>query len=308
MGGVKEKRKSPGIQLAKTPRTIYTWRGVKLFQFKTAEDKNTQVGFIARDGSYRKTIPPSGNTIHGSILDQSQKEPANWEDFPNISEQFTYCPPISHPSKIIGVAGNFSPGQTSLGFKNSISSLQLFSKSPSSLASPNSTLEISPEQLVDFEAELALIIGRDICNVSIEEAAHAILGYTIANDISDRALQGDGRAFFRAKSRDGYCPLGPFLVPPEELDFNVDLKICSYLNGELMQSASASEMTYSPAEIVQYISRSTRLLPGDIILLGAPPGYGMHQVPPRFLKSADKVRIEITGLGQQHLSIRAPKD
>jgi 2-keto-4-pentenoate hydratase/2-oxohepta-3-ene-1,7-dioic acid hydratase in catechol pathway len=276
---------------------------MKFFRFSTPDRQQGRLGVVAKDGTHR-ICPESVGDLNGESIENGVLgKIKDYSQFPLLHQDFLFCAPIQSPKKIIGVAGNFGEGLNALGIKKSISSLSLFSKSTSSLTHPNSTLKIMPTQLTDFEAELAVIIGTTITNGSVEEAERAILGFAIANDISDRALQGDGRDFFRAKSRDGYCPLGPYLVTSEELLLETGLEIRSYLNDTPMQCSSTREMRYSPAEIVQFVSTVTRLLPGDIILLGAPAGYGMHQTPPRFLKEDDQVRIEITGLGEQILTI-----
>jgi len=152
---------------------------------------------------------------------------------------------------------------------------------------------------VDFEAELAVVIGRTCRNLAPSEATNYIAGYTIANDVSARDWQKihGGGQWTKGKGFDTFCPLGPCLVTPDELADPGGLTIRSRLNGEVFQESSTRELIFPVSELVAFLSGSTTLLPGTVILTGTPPGVGMARTPPRHLRPGDMVEIEIEGIG-----------
>ncbi len=149
---------------------------------------------------------------------------------------------------------------------------------------------------VDYEVELAVVIGRRCKNVSADDALDYVLGYTCANDVSARDWQIDrgGSQWCRGKSFDTFCPLGPVIAT--DLDPQA-LTIRTRLSGETMQHASTSDMIFTVAECIAFLSGSTTLLPGTVILTGTPVGIGMAQLPPRWLQPGDTVTVEISGIG-----------
>jgi 2-keto-4-pentenoate hydratase/2-oxohepta-3-ene-1,7-dioic acid hydratase in catechol pathway len=157
--------------------------------------------------------------------------------------------------------------------------------------------EHGPE--VDYEAELAVVIGRHAKDVKTEHALDHVLGYACANDVSARRWQkhGGGGQWIRGKSFDTFCPLGPALVTPEEVPDPQDLRISCALNGATVQAALTSDMVFSVAELIAFLSRDTTLLPGTLILTGTPAGVGFTRDPPLFLAPGDRVRVEIAGIG-----------
>jgi len=150
---------------------------------------------------------------------------------------------------------------------------------------------------VDFEAELAVIIGRRTRNVGQHDALQYVLGYTCANDVSARDCQRNDRQWTRAKGFDTFCPLGPCIAPASEFD---PARACirSVLNGQVMQSDSTANMIFGVAELVSYLSRQFTLLPGTVICTGTPAGVGFARKPPVYLKHGDIVSIEIDGIGE----------
>jgi len=157
--------------------------------------------------------------------------------------------------------------------------------------------EHGPE--VDYEAELAVVIGRRCRNVPVSQALDRVLGYTCANDVSARRWQkhGGGGQWIRGKGFDGFCPLGPVLVSANELPDPQDLRIQCSVNSEQVQNGSTGDMIFTVAEIIAFLSRDTTLLPGTLILSGTPPGVGLARKPPRFLLPGDLVTVEIGGIG-----------
>jgi 2-keto-4-pentenoate hydratase/2-oxohepta-3-ene-1,7-dioic acid hydratase in catechol pathway len=161
---------------------------------------------------------------------------------------------------------------------------------------PKSTLD-GPE--VDYECELAVVIGRACRDVPADRALAHVLGYTCGNDVSARNWQkhGGGGQWIRGKSFDTFCPLGPVLVTADELPDPQGLRISTRLNGQLMQESSTADMIFPVAALVAFLSRDTTLLPGTVILTGTPSGVGFARKPPVFLKPGDRVAVEIERIG-----------
>ncbi|MCZ6673059.1 MAG: fumarylacetoacetate hydrolase family protein [Verrucomicrobia bacterium] len=178
----------------------------------------------------------------------------------------------------------------------------IFMKAPTAVQSPEQPIVI-PRYLrsdkVDYEGELAVVIGKSCKNVTPEEALDYVLGYTIANDVSARDWQKEkgGGQFCRGKTFDTFCPLGPALVSAEDIENPNDLEIQTRVNGELMQDGKTRDMIYDVPTVISFLSGSNTLLPGTVILTGTPDGVGAAQDPPRFLKEGDQVEITISGIG-----------
>jgi 2-keto-4-pentenoate hydratase/2-oxohepta-3-ene-1,7-dioic acid hydratase in catechol pathway len=145
--------------------------------------------------------------------------------------------------------------------------------------------------------DLALIIGRAGKNIPQEEAMAYVVGYTVLNDVSARDLQRQGKQFFKGKSLDGSCPMGPWIVTAEALPDPHELRISSRVNGETKQDDSTAKMIFDLPAIIAYLSRGMTLLPGDIISTGTPSGVGFARTPPEFLKPGDVVECEVEQIG-----------
>lgn len=160
---------------------------------------------------------------------------------------------------------------------------------------------------VDFEGELAVIIGRRTRDVGETEALNHVLGYTCANDVSARWWQksGSGGQFFRGKSFDTFCPLGPRVVPAAEIANPNALRLTTRVNGRVMQSASTGEMMFTVPYLISELSRGMTLLPGTVILTGTPSGVGAARTPPEFLKPGDVVEVEIEKIGTLRNTVAA---
>jgi 2-keto-4-pentenoate hydratase/2-oxohepta-3-ene-1,7-dioic acid hydratase in catechol pathway len=160
---------------------------------------------------------------------------------------------------------------------------------------------------VDYEAELAVVIGRVARDVPAEKALDYVLGYTCANDISARRWQkhGGGGQWVRGKGFDTFCPLGPALITVDEIPDPQALAVECLLNGRTMQRGHTSDMIFSVAELIAHLSQDTTLLPGTLILTGTPPGVGFARTPPVFLADSDRVMVRIGGLGELRNPVRA---
>ena len=177
----------------------------------------------------------------------------------------------------------------------------LFMKNIASLNHPGAPIEI-PRWLassrVDYECELAVVIGRRAKNVPRERALEYVLGYTCANDVSARDWQKEGGSqWCRGKSFDTFCPLGPCLVTRDEIPNPNALRISTRIGTETLQDSSTSDMIFDVPALIEFLSGSTTLLPGTVILTGTPQGVGMARTPPRWLRAGETVTVEIEGIG-----------
>ncbi len=156
-----------------------------------------------------------------------------------------------------------------------------------------------PSDSVDYEVELAVIIGKSCKNIRKEDALDYVAGYTVANDVSARDWQKiySGGQWVRGKSFDTFCPLGPVMVTPDELSDPNRLDLTFELNGEVKQSSNTSDMIFSVQELITFLSGSTTLLPGTVILTGTPPGVGAARNPPRYLQAGDRMTTSVAGIG-----------
>jgi len=153
-------------------------------------------------------------------------------------------------------------------------------------------------QKLDYEAELALIIGKGGINIPAEDAWAHVFGYTALNDISARDLQKDHMQWFRAKSLDGFAPMGPCVVHRSAMPAPADIEVKCFVNGERRQYATFDTLIFAVPEIISVLSSGMSLLPGDIIATGTPAGVGMGFRPPKYLQPGDEVVVDITGVGE----------
>jgi 2-keto-4-pentenoate hydratase/2-oxohepta-3-ene-1,7-dioic acid hydratase in catechol pathway len=213
------------------------------------------------------------------------------------------------PTAIYGIGLNYHEHAVEVGAKVPQHPV-VFMKSPTSVQHPNCPI-VLPRHLhsdqVDYECELAVVIGRDCKNVSVADALDYVLGYTCGNDVSARDWQKfhGGGQWVKGKSFDSFCPLGPILVTADRIPNPQILPIRTILNGQIRQESYTGDMIFSVAEIIAFLSGSTTLLAGTVILTGTPSGVGMAAEPPRFLNPGDEVVVEITGIGSLKNSVQA---
>lgn len=211
-------------------------------------------------------------------------------------DSVSFLPPV-YPSKIIAIGRNYVDHAIEGGSEPPAAPL-IFNKLPNSLSAHNAPIvlhKISTQ--IDYEAELAVVIGRRATRVSDSEALDYVFGYTLINDVSARDLQfGDGQ-WVRGKSLDGFAPLGPFITTRDEIADVQALNIEGRLNGEVMQSSNTRKMIFGVAHLVSYISQGITLEPGDVIATGTPDGVGIFRKPPVLLKAGDVYEVTIEGLG-----------
>jgi 2-keto-4-pentenoate hydratase/2-oxohepta-3-ene-1,7-dioic acid hydratase in catechol pathway len=177
---------------------------------------------------------------------------------------------------------------------------QFFTKAPTCISDPDSDIpsHVGITRQLDYEVELAVVIGRRALDVPRERAFEHVFGYTILNDITARDMQRRHGQWFKGKSLDGSCPIGPWIVDAATLDPVKGLHISLSVNGETRQSSYTNRMIWGIAEIIEYLSAGMTLEPGDIIATGTPSGVGYAMAPPRFLKADDVLVAEISGIGR----------
>ncbi|MDJ0804165.1 MAG: fumarylacetoacetate hydrolase family protein [Desulfobacterales bacterium] len=206
-------------------------------------------------------------------------------------------PPIVHPSKLICLGKNYVEHAREGHFEPPAKPL-LFAKAPSALNGPRDPV-VLPRSCgqVDWEVELALVIGRKGKRIRKQEAFDYIAGYTVMNDVSGREAQfGDGQ-WFRGKSFDTFAPLGPTLVTPDEIGDVANLQLTALVDGETMQTGNTRDLIFDIPYLLHYISADITLLPGDVISTGTPAGVGIFRDPPLTLQPGNVVECRVEGIG-----------
>lgn len=212
------------------------------------------------------------------------------------AEDVELGPPIDAPRRIICVGRNYRDHAEEMG-GDLPTWPETFLRMPSTVIGPADEVRApSVSECVDYEAELAIVIGRGGRNIAAKDADQAILGYTCVNDVSIRDWQKRGQQWTSGKNFDGTLPVGPEIVTADELDIG-NLHLESRLNGEVMQSASTSQLIFDVPSLIEFISTWTTLEPGDLIATGTPGGVGAAQKPPLWMKPGDVIEVEIEGIG-----------
>ena len=217
---------------------------------------------------------------------------------PKISrEEIEICAPIPHPNKIICIGLNYRDHAEESGAEIPKSPI-IFSKFNTCIAAPQQPIILPKNSAqVDYEAELAFIIGRRAKNVKKEDAMSYVFGYTNFNDVSARDFQFADGQWQRGKSCDTFAPIGEYIATTDEIEDPHNLKIQFRLNGETLQDSNTKELIFKIPELIAFLSESITLEPGDVIATGTPPGVGFARKPPVFLKDGDVAQVEIEGLG-----------
>ncbi|MEE2894486.1 MAG: fumarylacetoacetate hydrolase family protein [Planctomycetota bacterium] len=206
-------------------------------------------------------------------------------------------PPVPRPGKVICIGLNYADHAAESGMEPPESPL-VFSKFPSNVVGPDDAVPMPlGESESDYEAELAVVIGRRAWRVDEAGAMNHVLGYSCSNDLSARAFQFADGQWQRGKSCEGFCPLGPFIATVDEIADPHDLRIQLRLNDETVQDSSTNQLIFGIPALVAHLSSFVTLEPGDVILTGTPPGVGFARKPPIRLKSGDRMEVEIDGLG-----------
>jgi 2,4-didehydro-3-deoxy-L-rhamnonate hydrolase len=232
--------------------------------------------------------------------------PSHSSSLPQVAESARLGPPIARPSKIVCIGLNFRDHAMESGLEIPKEPV-LFLKATSSLAGPSDPLVIPKGGTkVDWEVELAVIIGKEASYISREEANTFIAGFALHNDYSERTFQFDrGGQWVKGKSADTFAPLGPFLATPDEIQDPGQLAMWLKVNGEFRQKGTTANMIFDVAALVSYVSQFMTLLPGDVISTGTPAGVGLGMKPPQYLRPGDIVELGIEGLGSSRQEVVA---
>jgi 2-keto-4-pentenoate hydratase/2-oxohepta-3-ene-1,7-dioic acid hydratase in catechol pathway len=215
--------------------------------------------------------------------------------------------PVPKPGKIIAVGLNYRDHSMEAGAKELPKTPIIFAKFTTSICGPGDSIVIpvgNPQ--VDYEGELAVVIGRKAKGIAAANALQYVAGYMALNDVSARAWQFGDKQWVRGKSCDTFCPIGPYLTTRDDVPDPHSLGIFARVNGATLQDSNTSKMIFRIPELIEFISASITLEPGDIIATGTPEGVGVFRKPPIFLKPGDVVEIEIQNLGVLRNPVVAP--
>jgi 2-keto-4-pentenoate hydratase/2-oxohepta-3-ene-1,7-dioic acid hydratase in catechol pathway len=220
------------------------------------------------------------------------------EELVEVESTERWAAPISRPSKLLCIGLNYEKHAREAGMEIPKEPI-LFFKSTSSICGPYDQLIIPKNsEKLDWEVELAVVIGKRASYIEKEHSYEYIAGYILHNDYSERSFQLErGGQWTKGKSCDTFAPLGPYLVTKDQIPDPQNLDLWLKLNGELLQSSNTSDMIFDIATIVSYVSQFMTLLPGDIITTGTPYGVGMGLKPPRYISPGDIIELGIEGLG-----------
>ena len=233
--------------------------------------------------------------LDGGFLERTR---ADLDGLPALAvSDVRLLPPVPRPGKVICIGLNYADHAAESGMEPPESPL-VFSKFPSNVVGPDDAVPMPlGESESDYEAELAVVIGRRAWRVDEAGAMNHVLGYSCSNDLSARAFQFADGQWQRGKSCEGFCPLGPFIATVDEIADPHDLRIRLRLNDETVQDSSTNQLIFGIPALVAHLSSFVTLEPGDVILTGTPPGVGFARKPPIRLKSGDRMEVEIDGLG-----------
>ncbi|MFQ3581055.1 MAG: fumarylacetoacetate hydrolase family protein [Chloracidobacterium sp.] len=231
------------------------------------------------------------------LMERANEAACHREDGVVPLAETVFLPPVPRPGKIVAVGLNYRDHAAEQG-KTPPAAPVVFAKYASALTGHESPIVLPPNSReVDYEAELAVVIGRPARQIAREAAYDYVGGYTLLNDVSARDMQRQDKQFTRAKSCDTFAPMGPWLVTADEIPAPHALDIRLTLNGQVMQSSSTREMIFDIPYLIWFLSQSMTLEPGDVISTGTPGGVGVFRQPPVFLKPGDEVAVTIEALG-----------
>lgn len=264
-----------------------------------SRDDVTHAALIDSDGSAHLLDYPTAAEALDAEVRTSGSLSAATPSATLTESEFSLLAPLLRPGKILGSGINY------IGHKQENPAAIMpvepgfFSKFPSSVVGPGMNVVIpTPESNVDYEVELAIVIGKPGKNISRDGAYNHVFGYTLINDISGRDIQFRPNQMDLGKGLDTFCPLGPWIVSADEFADINDVKVRTWVNGELRQDASTADWIFDVPALVEHASRYMTLETGDIITTGTPAGCGTFRHPPLWLVDGDLVMIEADGLGQ----------
>jgi 2-keto-4-pentenoate hydratase/2-oxohepta-3-ene-1,7-dioic acid hydratase in catechol pathway len=282
---------------------------VKLIRFgSTGEEKP---GILLQDGTRVDASAIGTDYDEAFFSSGGLRELGKWSQdhsasAPRVPKSLRLGSPICRPSKIVCIGLNFRDHAAESRMEIPKEPV-LFFKSTTALVGPNDPLRMPRNATkVDWEVELALVIGKKASYVPVQDALGYVGGYVLHNDYSERSFQLErGGQWVKGKSADTFAPLGPFVATPDEIPNPGQLAMWLKVNGEMRQSSSTANMIFDVATLVSYVSDFMTLLPGDVITTGTPAGVGLGMKPPSYLKAGDVVELGIDGLGESRQEVVA---
>lgn len=275
---------------------------MKLATIRTSE--GTRAVRVEEDGCVPLDAPDVGTLL----ADRSWFERAATAATGFVDVDLGFAPVVPRPGKFVCVGLNYASHIREMG-RDLPEHPTLFAKYPEALIGSSDPIAL-PEAsaAVDWEAELALIVGRTVRNANEQEASASIAGFTVCNDVTMRDWQYRTKQWLQGKTFEATTPLGPFLVTPDELPGGTrpELGIRTVVSGEKMQEANTADLAFDPVALVQYLSAIMTLHPGDVIATGTPGGVGHARTPPRYLAAGDDLVTEIEGLGRCQNAVVEP--
>ncbi|HEX7085216.1 MAG TPA: fumarylacetoacetate hydrolase family protein [Vicinamibacterales bacterium] len=270
--------------------------GQHVLNFAVAVDASAEVPLLTWYDLDDEWLPKASQ-----VHDQLAQNMARRETLPRGAvlsvDDVRLGPPVPRPGKVICIGLNYKDHAAESGMAVPESPVT-FSKYPTAVIGPDRPIVLpSTSTQVDYEAELAVVIGRRAKHVPIERAWDCVLGYTNLNDVSARDMQFADKQWQRGKSCDTFAPMGPAIVTRDEVGDPHKLRVRLRLNGETMQDSSTEQLIFGVDYVVAFLSQTVTLEPGDVIATGTPPGVGFARKPPVFLKPGDVVEVEVEKLG-----------
>ena len=265
-------------------------------------DDTAYVGVVTEAGVIKTTVRANDFLTEGTPAYERLRDEINVQAAPQVVAEntLTIAPAVPDPGKIICVGLNYLRHATETGM--AIPKLPvLFSKFNNAITAPGTDVPMSLDwNKVDYESELGVIIGKTAKNVSEEEALDYVLGYCNCDDLSERALQFVSGQWLLGKSLDGFLPVGPYIVTADDIPDPQNLRVRGWMNGELRQDSNTSDMIFTVAQCIAYISKYMTLEPGDLISTGTPEGVIMGHAPEKqqWMKPGDEYVVEVEGLGR----------
>jgi 2-keto-4-pentenoate hydratase/2-oxohepta-3-ene-1,7-dioic acid hydratase in catechol pathway len=305
---------------------------MKLAQFTTRNSTHGRLGILIGEtvcdvAELARAVQSSGNTVAewlleaNSTLDVITGGPQAIEDIDDLLngrerassavvahevDEVNFLPAV-HPGKILAIGRNYADHAIEGGGEPPKAPL-IFAKLTNALSAHKAPIVLPTiSEKIDWEAELAVVIGRPAKAVSETEALDYVFGYTLINDVTARDLQRKDGQWTRGKGLDTFAPLGPFITTRDEIPDVQNLKIEGIVNGEVMQSSNTSKMIFNIAYLVAYISQGITLEPGDVIATGTPEGVGFFREPPILLKPGDVCEVRVEKLGTLRNPVVAPR-
>lgn len=272
-------------------------------------DSDTRAVVLTDDRVVELGVAPGADPLldllrSGAGLEESARSALAGNAPSHGLEKVRLLAPLARPGKIVAIGLNYAEHTAETGLAAPAEPLT-FAKYPSSIIGPDDPIVV-PSAItkdVDWESELAVVIGTR-CGPDRRATIGDVAAYTVANDVSARDLQFGDKQWTRGKSLDTFCPLGPTLVTPHEVSDPHALRIWARVNGETMQDASTADMIFDIPALLDFLTATVTLEPGDLVLTGTPPGVGAFRNPPIFLADGDVVTVGVEGIGELSNPVR----